>query len=397
MKKFLCLLFLFYSLSAQAIELVIGTTFSFEATEFLVKQWQTYSGVKNVRLINRTTHSLEQLFNQPHLENVDVILSSSPVLFHNLSKKQLLLPLPEKYIQVNNQTVPNQLQQYIVPIAYSGYGILSNRRLLRKFNLSEPKSWYDLLNPKYGNNIAISSPSRSGTNLIILEMLLQQKGWQQGWRDIMQLSAYISSISSRSFNVTDQVQTGLSISGITIDSYALNLKEDTNLVFHYFPQSIISATFLAIHKNTKNKHNALSFIDFLLSDKGQNIISSPNFAKYPINNKNLPFSKSHLNYDLMFSRQLVNERLFDIAITFRLNQLKEIWKTTERIEKKENKNLDRIRSLLTEIPVTITQIEDKTFLERFNQDKTYRLQQENSWEQFFQERTEYILSLLEER
>ncbi|WP_082041911.1 ABC transporter substrate-binding protein [Mannheimia massilioguelmaensis] len=391
--------------AVKAEELVIATSFSPETMDYISKQWETKHPEQPIRLINRTVSSLERLLTQSNIENVDLILSSSPFLFNQLQQKHYLALLPEHLLQ-NLIGVPSNLKQTTTAIAFSGYGIFYNKKLLEARHLSIPTDWDSLLDSSYANGILISSPSRSGTNHIMLEMLLQQRGWKQGWDALLTLSSNLSLISSRSFNVVDKVKMGLAVAGISIDTYALNQMTNSDLGFVYFPLSIASPTFISIHRNSEHPKEAEAFIQFLLSDQGQQIVATHNFAKYPLIALNRQdslyveqqklFAQPLLDYDLLLLRDSLVEKLFDVAITFRLSQLKEVWSVLYAKEKKLGKKLTALRDELTSIPISDAQAKDKQFLEQLKNDRNFALAQEKKWAEYFQGQIDKVLISLEE-
>ncbi|OOF80866.1 phosphonate ABC transporter substrate-binding protein [Rodentibacter ratti] len=401
--KFL-LFILLYSISPLLLanEIVIATTFSPETTEHMVKQWQNNFPNQKVRLINRTSSSLKRLLVQPNIEKVDLVLSSSPFLFQDLQEKGLLLELPKTY---QNALVPSQLKSTTTAVAFSGYGILFNRNLLKQRHLAEPRDWNSLTDPAYFNSLLISSPSRSGSNHIMLEMLLQQKGWVAGWQKILTLSGNLSLISSRSFNVAEKIKLGLATAGISIDSYANNLNNQ-DFGFVYFPHSIASPAFIAVHKNNQASKPALEFIKFLLSPEGQEVVTSPNMAKFPLkplepNSRQYEQQKKLLaqepiDYDILLLRQYLVEKLFDNAVTFRLNQLKDVWALIYQQEQKTERKLTALRHQLTLVPVSEQQAVDPVYLKKIKNDRYFLLEQEKLWTDFFQQQINSILVQLEE-
>lgn len=391
---------------AVAKELVIATTFSPETTQQVISQWQAHSPEKNIRLINRTAASLQRLLENPHSERVDLVLSSSLFLFQHLQQQHKLLPLPKQLLQ-QTELIPQDLAATTAAVAFSGYGILFNRERLNAQQLTEPHLLEDLLDVGYLDNVLLSSPSRSSTNHIMLEMWLQQQGWQKGWETWLSLVPQISTISSRSFNVADRVKMGLVTAGITIDSYAHRLLSDPNLGFHYFPQSVASPTLIAISKQSSQPELAADFISFLLTPFGQKMISEVTMSKFPL--QNLPqdhpladeqqqiLSQTPLNYRLLTHRQQLVEKLFDISITFRLHQLKTVWQQLLDKEQKLQRKFPHIRTLLTGLPVNAQQANDMNYLARFNQDKHFALAEESRWAAFFQEKlTQAHLALEDE-
>ncbi|WP_249961038.1 ABC transporter substrate-binding protein [Histophilus somni] len=385
-------------------ELVIATTFSPEVTQKVVAEWQAHSPDKNIRFINRTSASLQRLLDNPRAEQVDLVMSSSLFLFQHLHKQGKLHPLPKVLLQ-HSPLIPENLTATTAVVAFSGYGIFFNKTRLKERQLTEPHNFEDLFDPRYQDGLMISSPSRSSTNHIMLEMLLQQQGWEKGWATYISLAPQISAISSRSFNVADRVSMGLVVAGMTIDSYANRLLADSNLGFHYFPHSVISPTLIAISVGSRQTELASDFIAFLLTPFGQNIITTLTMSKFPLQGlpenhplatkqKQLLLQKS-LNYSLLMQRQILVEKLFDMAMTFRLYQLKNVWQRLNTKEKTLNHPLPEIRAKLTAMPVSELQANDSDYLTKLAQDKNFALSEENRWATFFQEQLNQVLLDLE--
>lgn len=79
---------MFGSCQAYSRELVMATTFSPSATAWIIQRWQTEPGSVMIRTLNRTSGSLEQLLDTANAENVDLILTSSPMLLQHLQEHQ---------------------------------------------------------------------------------------------------------------------------------------------------------------------------------------------------------------------------------------------------------------------------------------------------------------------
>lgn len=388
-----------------AKELVIATTFSPEVTQQVIREWQARSPEQEIRLINRTASSLQRLLDNPQTEQVDLVLSSSLFLFQYLQQQGKLQPLPSRLVQ-QSLLVPAELSAGTTAVAFSGYGILFNKSRLKEQQLSAPKGLDDLLDPRYAESILLSSPSRSSTNHMMLEMWLQQQGWQAGWRTWLSLVPQISAISSRSFNVAERVKMGLVSAGLTIDSYAHRLLSDPQLGFHYFPHSVASPTLIAVVKQSRQPELAVDFIDFLLTAHGQEMIAEVTMSKFPLQNlaPNHPLAEAQqqilsqppLDYALLTRRQALVEKLFDVAITFRLHPLKNVWQRLHDKEQRLQRQLSAVRALLTELPVSEQQAGDLDYLTRFEQDKHFALDEERRWAIFFQEKLNQARLALED-
>lgn len=77
-------------------ELVILTTFSREPLLPLVEEFsRRYEGVE-VQIIHRRAQSSVQLLNKSYIQNIDLVLSSSPYLMQHLAQSGKLVTLPER-------------------------------------------------------------------------------------------------------------------------------------------------------------------------------------------------------------------------------------------------------------------------------------------------------------
>ena len=97
-----------------------------------------------------------------------------------------------------------------------------------------------LTDSRYQGLLLMSSPSRSDTYHLMVESLLQQRGWDEGWALLLNVSGNLATISSRSFGVADKIKAGLGGAAPVIDNYARLLLGDPELAFNYLPDSATS-------------------------------------------------------------------------------------------------------------------------------------------------------------
>ncbi|MCV5959067.1 ABC transporter substrate-binding protein, partial [Escherichia coli] len=124
----------------------------------------------------------------------------------------------------------------------------------------EPKRFQDLTNPPYFGHVTMSTPSRSGTTQLMVESVLSQYGWQEGWRILLNVGANLATISSRSFGVADYIAKGKFGIGPTIDSYALIAQRKFDYVgFAYDQDFTLMPTYIAQINRGKSDKLAESF------------------------------------------------------------------------------------------------------------------------------------------
>lgn len=390
--------------AAKSDELVIATTLSPEATTYIMNRWNARPNAVPIRTINRASASLERLLDTEALENVDLVLTSSPMLMQHLQQHHRLVTL-RGMPEYSQRLVPSSLKKTVVAVAFSGYGILVNRDWMAQNQLPIPKTWDDLADSRYQGMLLISSPSRSDTYHLMIESLLQQRGWDEGWGILLRISGNLATVSSRSFGVADKIKTGLGGAAPIIDNYANILLVDPELEFNYLPDSATSPTFIAMTRYSLNTENAQQFIDFLLSEQGQKILADTSTGKYPVtpladNNPRkvqqtqLLNSPKPLDEHLVLKRQRLVQQLFDTAITFRLTESKDAWRAVYMAEAKLKITLPEVRALLTAMPVTAQESEDPAYYSRFD-DSRKAEEEYMRWQNFFQEQQRKAISHLE--
>lgn len=286
----------------------------------------------------------------------DVFWASAPDAFEVLKRDRLLA----KAGDVANAQVPAKIGNY--PIndpegfyfgqALAGYGIMYNTRYLKANKLEVPKEWMDLLKPQWFGHVAMTAPSRSGTMHLTVETILQGEGWDRGWSQILQMAGNSAQITERSFGVPDGLNNGQFGAGPVIDFFGLAGKYSGFPVEFVYPQmtSIVPAN-IAMIAGGKNAAEAKAFIQFALSQEGQEVLLDPKISRLPV----LPYallagkipagypdpgaiakrSKVQFSADLSESRYSVVHSLFDQTITFRL---KELQSATRAIHEAEARN-----------------------------------------------------------
>ena len=272
----------------------------------------------------------------------EVFWASAPDAFEVLKRDKLLAEGKD----LANPAVPGKIgsypvndpQGYYLGQALAGYGIMYNTRYLRANKLTPPQEWNDLLKPAWFGHVAMTSPSRSGTMHLTVETILQGEGWDKGWGTILQMAGNSAQITERSFGVPDGVNNGQFGAGPVIDFFGLAGKYSGFPVEFVYPQmtSIVPAN-IALIAGSKNAAEARKFVQFTLSQEGQELLLDPKISRLPV----LPYStfggkvpqgypdaqqiakrsKVAFNSDLSEDRYQVVQSLFDQTITFRLKEL----------------------------------------------------------------------------
>lgn len=322
------------SLASQE-QLVVLTTFSSEPIANLMFEYKQNNPEVDIKLIHRRTQSAIQLLNKSYMQDVDVVLSSSPFLMEELYKRNQLAK-----VAYSNE-MPEWLGPFVLPkrdkvvnVGYSGAGLVWNNDYLKANRLQVPKQFQDLALFEYFGHITMSTPSRSGTTQLMIESILAQHGWDKGWAIILNVGANLGTISSRSFGVADYVAKGQFGVGPTIDSYALVLpKQFQHVEFGYDSDFTLMPTYIGVLKNSGENAATKSFITLLLSPQIQDSMIESDFAKHSIKDDSL-FSEKNpsLSLDKVMKREKLVNIIFDEAITKRLPELQDLWHGLAELE-----------------------------------------------------------------
>jgi phosphoglycerate transport regulatory protein PgtC len=260
-----------------------------------------------------------------------------------------------------------------------------NTRYLKAKKLPVPTSWKDLEKPIYHGHVGMSAPSRSGTTHLTVETLLQGKGWKDGWAMMKSIAGNFKTVTARSFGVPDGVNSGQFGVGIVIDFFGLSSQASGFPVDFVYPKltTLVPAN-IAIVKNAPNKKAAGAFIEYLLSPAGQEVLLNPKIRRLPVNPATYakapkgfpnPFEDksigSAVKFDLGLSKSRYNiiNSLFDVMITYRLDDLRDATKAIQMAEKKQMgksngaamKMIAEARELIAQVPIDDTKASENSF------------------------------------
>lgn len=347
-------------------KLIVLSTFSKGSLEVLAETFEhTYPDV-DVEFIYRRTKSSVELLSRGNSHDVDLILTSSPLLIKKLLEQDKISPI--RY----GADTPDWLEEFVLlpsdeidVFAYSGAGIVWNDDYLKAHQLPVPGSVIELTNSVYIEHVTMAPPGRSGTTQLMLESLLTKYGWEEGWRIILNIGANLGTVSSRSFTVSDYVAKGEFGLGITIDTHALLLQNNfDHLNFRYADDFTLFPTYLA--KLNKYPLNASieAFVSMVHSKQFQTSLAQNAFSKSSLTDKrlhrdNLPV----LNLNNMMEREELVNLIFDIAVTERLPALRELWLSlamldSELTESNYTRQIKRLKERLFSLPITETDMKD---------------------------------------
>ena len=142
-----------------------------------------------------------------------------------------------------------------------------NHDILDEIGAEVPKSWADLTNEAYKDEIMMSSPAVSGTNYAAVAALLQTMGEEKGWAYLEALNENISFYTKRGSDPSTRVALGEAAVGITyIDNTLDDILADGTLEIVYPEEGIpYIPDGVAAFANADDAEDAKLFIEWLFS------------------------------------------------------------------------------------------------------------------------------------
>ncbi|GAL08143.1 iron ABC transporter substrate-binding protein [Photobacterium aphoticum] len=400
---------LFFSASCWAKptnQLVVLTTFRLEAIKPILEAFkQDHPELQFTILHRRETSGLRLLEQADH--DIDLVISSSLSLFSTLSEQKRLLPLNELNYDsaFQQQQFMQQTLKNVAVFGYSGYGIMWNQDYLTMHNLPEPDSWESLTEPQYFRHLVMSSPARSGTTHIMVENILQQYGWKKGWQIILQIGGNLSSVSARSYGVSDTIARGLAGIGPIIDSYAHARQKIFPFIgFKYQANSPLLPSYAAAVDNINPSPYSIAFIQFLLSDEMQQNLSTSAMNKYALSQAmSQPFEVIPINQYLMQKRASLVKQLFEQTINQQLIRLNQAWQLIHEIKKlphlsqAEHRQFNLALKLASTPPISEAQAKDPLLLDAISMTRTDfdTMKYTNQWRRLMSEQLDQAIAICE--
>ena len=185
--------------------------------------------------------------------------------------------LLEQYESKEISAIPQEYRDkdaYWYGVSLVMVGFMSNTDILKQKGLAVPKTWAALTDPAYKDEVLIANPNISGTNYAMLSCILQTKGQETGWQYFTELAKNVPFFSKRGGEPPMKVAAGeaaVSVVPLTGEYFSMRATAPVEITFPEDGIPWVPAG-LAIFRNAPNMDSAKAFIDWALSERGQEII-----------------------------------------------------------------------------------------------------------------------------
>ncbi|MGO2880520.1 MAG: ABC transporter substrate-binding protein [Halomonas sp.] len=195
----------------------------------------------------------------------DVVISASWDSATSLSEDGLL----HAYRSSNAATVPDFLQadDYVAQ-GVSALSLVWNQNS----DTPPPSDWSDLADPVYADQVTMPDPAQSGAAFELVAGLLTATGEDATWsllEALMDNGMVVPGPNARALNPV--LQGAKSVVFGAVDYIALTQQESGEAIEVIFPESgtVIAPRPMMILESSAMQHEAEQFIDYVLSDQGQ--------------------------------------------------------------------------------------------------------------------------------
>ena len=255
------------------------------------KKWNV--DVKTSAVVQGTPVAYGQILEWRGKPQADVFWGGEGTLFDALAKEGLLdnVKIPQKAWDEIPASIGKPVglplkdsKKFWVGTVLEPYGLIYQPKLLQRLGVTI-KDWDDLLNPKLKGHIAQCTPDRSSSSHASYEVILAMHGWEKGWEWLTKLAANTGIFTARSRDVPSVVSKGEFAVGFAVPSYMAfaELLGGYDVKFVYPSNAYVTPEPMAVLKGAPHAKAGHAFIEFLLSEEGQQLLSS--LGVYPITPK----------------------------------------------------------------------------------------------------------------
>ncbi len=290
---------LFTSALLLANEVNVYTHRHYDTDKELFAQFEKETGIK----VNVVKAKAAELIKRMEIEGkdspADVLITVDAGNLHDAKEKGLLQKVNSEFL---NTTIPTNLRD----TDNTWFGLTYRARIFvydpKKTDVNELSTYEDLADPKWRNKILVRSSTNVYNQSLIASMIVNN-----GYNDTVKWSKDLVKNFARNPQGNDRAQAKGILAGegevAIMNTYYMGKmatssdpeeKKVAETVKVFFPNqdgrgAHINVSGAGVATYSKNKDNAIRFIEFLASEKAQKLFAEANF-EYPVN-KNVEASE----------------------------------------------------------------------------------------------------------
>ncbi len=198
---------------------------------------------------------------------VDVLTHSDPAAANAMGRKNLFVAFKPK----NFDKIPDAAKDK------NGLYVAQRLNMMTHYLRSdkvaaadEPKTWDDLLGPKYKGKLVMTDPSFTSLQVSVVGMMSKTKGW--GFYEKLRTNDVM--IVQGNQQVSDMLKRGERLIAVgALDSYAADLRTEGHPIKTLYPSDgvFVIASPTSVVRGSPNPNAAKLFAEFMIGDEAQKI------------------------------------------------------------------------------------------------------------------------------
>jgi iron(III) transport system substrate-binding protein len=261
------------SAATPDVEKTLNVYLAYDKPEMIFREFEKATGIKTQFLHLSSGEVLTRLRAEKANPQTDVWFGGGSDSFIEAVPEGLL----EVYKSPNLGRVDARFRDregYWTGVSLVVVGYLANNARLAQKKLPAPKSWADLANPQYKGELIASNPNISGTAYTQISGTLQMMGEAEGWKYMDRLYANIPYLEKTGGGPRNKTTAGEFALAICPDPHGAVIGNPSAPLAALFPNDGVLAwpSPVSIVKGAKHPGNARIFVDWAISDEGQQFL-----------------------------------------------------------------------------------------------------------------------------
>jgi iron(III) transport system substrate-binding protein len=254
-------------------EKVLSMYVAYGGPEIIAEEFEKATGIKVEFLGMSSGEVLTRLQAEKANPQTDIWFGGGSDAFIQAAQEGLI----EAYKSPNRTNVKAAFRDeegYWTGVSIVVVGFLVNDERLADKDLPMPKTWADLANPVYKDELMASNPNTSGTAYTTVSGVLQVMGEEAGWAFLDQMYANIPFLEKSGSAPGKKAMAGEFAIGIVPDPHNLPINNPDASISPVFPSDGVLAwpSPVALVSGARHPENAKKFIDWCLSPEGQKVL-----------------------------------------------------------------------------------------------------------------------------
>jgi iron(III) transport system substrate-binding protein len=254
-------------------EKVLNIYLAYDNPEMIFKEFEKATGINTQYLALSSGEVLTRLRAEKANPQTDVWFGGGSDSFIEAVSEGLL----DAYKSANVSRVDAKFRDrdgYWTGVSLSMVAFLANNARLTQKKLLAPKSWADLVNPVYKGELIASNPNISGTAYTQISGTLQMMGEAEGWKFMDKLYANVPYLEKTGGGPRSKTTAGEFAVAICPDPQGAVIGNPNAPLTAVFPADGVLAwpSPVSVVKGAKHPGNARIFVDWALSDEGQQVL-----------------------------------------------------------------------------------------------------------------------------